>query len=217
MALMGITTAGGWVGWLLEPFLATTGKKFKGVEWYVLPDFPHPSQFSRSLIAMLSEINTPVFLWSCVDMFIDREVEAGPLDSLAQYMVEKGNIVRMGLSAVHWPYEVVDEWGDLNIVRCADVTQCSIQAGTAFDACLFDRCNLLKVLEPRWSIWQAEVWATEKMLKHPTFVSRAVYPGLFNRVDVSCQEGWFWHLDQLTEEDRAEVLKAAPGGIEWRK
>lgn len=212
--MKGLTAAWGKLEWLLIPFLATTARKL-GVEFSVLEGIEHPANFSRKLIEWL-QTAPEVFLWSCVDTFIDCDVRPEILDSLGRYMVQRGDIVRMGIAREGWPFEVIDRWDGMNIVRCADNTQCSIHAGAVIDTCLFHSKNLLKILQPGWTLWDIEVLGTEKILHDPSLVSLSIKPGLFIRSDISCHAGFLWHSDQLQKEELSLINQAMPAGVNWK-
>jgi hypothetical protein len=214
--VIGVTAAGGPLGWMAAPFLQHTAPRFPGVEWTVINDFEHRSNFSRRLMEVLRGMDDAVLLWSCVDMYLDRDVEPGALESLARYVEQKGNVVRMGLDEGSWPQKHVCFWEGREIVRCADVSHCSIMAGTSFDLALFHRENLLRLLQPGWTVQDVEVWGTEKVLTDPGLESVAVRPGLFRKVEVHCHQGWFWHLDRLSPEEQRSLRDAAPTRTEWR-
>jgi len=215
--MIGLTTAGGKMAWLLGPFLASVARHFPGVEWRPFEMPEREQDFSGRLLRIMAELEEDVFLWSCVDIFADAVVPLAMLESLDRFMAARGNVVRMGLAEEPWPCAPEEVWEGLPVVRCADLKACSIHAATAIDVSLFDRRNLARVLRPGWSIWDCEIKGTDEMLrKRPQGLeSFAVRPGLFRKAELHRRDGFWWHLQMLDAEDRAAVVAARPQ-IGWQ-
>ena len=207
-----VTAAWGPLAWLLEPF-----RQDNGLEWTTAEGVEHPSNFSRKLLNLLETMDEPVIFWSCVDHFFDRPLPVDTFESLAQYMVERGDVVRLGVAVEGYPWEPVDEWQGIPIGRCSDLDLCSVHAGLIMDCALFSRDLLLRVLELRWTIWEAERLGTEKVLADPALCSLSIRPGLFQYVGLSDHNTGFWHLSRLfSDRQRQLVLEAAPEGVTWQ-
>ena len=184
-----------------------------------------PRFFSDRLMDVLREIDEEVVFYLSVDKFMLNDVPEGAIYSLADYMVERENVVRCGIAShpsLRGHIRHVEEWRGLEIVECAEHKHCSLEAGVGIGHALFRRKHLLELLEPQWDIWQTEVRATEQMLTfRPDLRSVAVWPSLFRATDLNITYrgtgvSMYWHLDQLPEQDRASVLRYAPSDARWR-
>jgi len=209
-----ITAAWGDLAWMLEPF-----REDNGMDWLTVDGIEHPSNFSRKLIGLLEGLDAPVIFWSCVGTFFDRPLSVLHLESLARYMVKKGDVVRMGVGKDGYPWRKLEAWEGLEIGECADLSLCSTHAGAIMDCALFHRDNLLKILEPCWTIWEIERRGTEKILADPSLRSLAIRPGLFRYAGLSDnnERGQLWPLGRLFSNlQRARVATAAPEGVAWK-
>jgi hypothetical protein len=132
--------------------------------------------------------------------------------------VDRGDVVRMGVAVEHWPWRKLEAWEGSEIGECADLDLCSTHAGLILDCALFHRENLLRALEPRWTIWECERRGTEKVLADPSLRSLAVRPGLFRYAGLSDHNvPELWPLDRLFNNlQRARVAAVAPEGVTWR-
>jgi len=197
-----LTAAWGELAWMLEPFAACNG-----LDWIAVDGVEHPSNFSRKLIGALEDMDAPVVFWSCVDVFFDRPLPVERFESLARHMVNRGDVVRMGVAEESWPWERLETWDGMEVGRCADLDLCSTHAGLIMDCALFHRENLLKILEPCWTIWECERRGTEKVLADPGLISLAVRPGLFRYAAMHDGEGMqYWPADRLFTDGQREAL-----------
>lgn len=239
-----VTCAWGMCNWMITPLLETTryhwpampltpvvitddppGNLPDYVELYDVRGHWEPRFFSDRLRDVLDWIEEEIIFYLSVDRFMLDDVPEGTLETVAQYMIEQGDIVRGGVA--HAPSLVsncalVETWRGLNFVRCANLEHCSLEAGVGIGHALFRKKYLLELLEPGWDIWTAEVGATGKMLTHyPNLHSVSVMPSLFQTTDLCYSyrgqnRSGYWHLEMLPEWDREMVEYFAPSGTRWR-
>lgn len=213
--------------WGREPLLVSTDRPLSvdlpaWCDWMQVPAYTEgiwPWQFwwGNGMRSILAEIDEPVVALFLPDYWITEPVKSG-VDTLAEYMLRCGNIIRANLQddtclIVYGKFR--ESFKELEIITATPgCVHCGLQAGTSMGAALWDQKKLFDLLEPHWSPWALEVIGSEKMWRiHPDWVSVGTNPALVQRANVlSKSEPRNLDLRLLADEDYREVQKWVPPG-----
>lgn len=235
-----ITFAWGGYVWLLTPFITSLHRHWDGVmpnmtimsdrpisdvnirswedTWFPLRQGWRDELFSDRLRDVLKCTVEPIVMISCPDRFVVGAIPGDVVESLATYMLARGDIVCCGLASrpsLDGHHEHLETWDGLAIVRCSDNTHCSLSNGIHMDLALFNRDLLFELLELFWTPWKVEVYGTKNVLKAPNIRSVSVHPGLFKTYDiVKTVDGksTIKMSDMLDSKDSKLILEHMPIG-----
>lgn len=231
-----ILPASGKFKWLATPALLSLSKYWSGMideNLVIISDdmlevpFPaqcsiHPSDqikndLSGVLKRVLEAIDTEIVFILCADIFLTRPLDNNKLKILARYITDTPDVIKGAIKhdkALIEYHDFVAEFNGLNIIKCNDWRHCSGINGD-FNLPLFKRKLLLSLLQPGWSIQEAErqiiEWAQRKNL-----YGVGTDPALTDFVELhNNSRQIYWHFDQLDEDDQELIRQYQPKDIRW--
>jgi len=217
-----------WIGEIPPVTLITDGPPDDlpgGVDVYDLSGRWETRLYSDRLRDVLKEMSEPVAFVYNIDRYLLNDVHGVDVQLVADYMIATGNVVGCCLSEHsalkdHMEHVTTLDRG-IEIVRCTDVRHCGLISGVFIGCALFNKDLLYNLLEPFWTIWKVEEYGTRHLIeRNPNLISVAVYPAIFQTVDLSRTDktyniSGFRNLGLLPEADRSALLKEAPDWVVW--
>jgi len=196
-----------------------------GVDVYDVSGMWETRLFSDRLRDVLKEMSEPIAFIYSVDKYLLNDVQGVDVQSVANYMIAAKNIVgccmsEHGALKDHMEHVTMLDRG-IEIVRCTDMRHCGIISGVHIGCALFNKALLYNLLEPFWTVWKVEEYGTRHLIeRNPNLTSVAVYPAMFQTVDLSRTDktlniSGFGNLGSLPEADRSALLKEAPDWVVW--
>lgn len=197
-----------------------------GVDVYDVSGRWETRLYSDRLRDVLKEMSEPVAFVYSIDRYLLNDVCGRDVQLVADYILAAKNIVGCCV-AEYAPLEshmehVTSLDRDIEIVRCTDRQYCGLISGVYIGCALFNKTLLYDLLEPFWTIWKVEEYGTRHLIeRNPNLISVAVYPPMFQTVDLSRTDktynvSGFRNLGLLSEADRSELLKDVPEWVVWK-
>ena len=184
--------------------------------------WPWEHWFVNGLRSILENVgDSPIVALFLPDHWICKKVNKRQALGLERYMLQhptlRGNLADDTCLNQHG--EVLRKWYGMDIVSVApDDPHCGFCGGITFAPALWDRKRLFDLLDPGWSLWQAEKVGTEKFAQsglYPEVRSVGTRPGILRRAHAMYHaQPRTAFLEGLCEEDRETVRRWLPAG--WR-
>jgi hypothetical protein len=170
-----------------------------------------PNKWSNSLIQTLELIHDDVVVIMLEDYLICRTVDCGGVNTLAEYMYDNPDVLRMDLTTDRLyggGMHDVMPYGHYDLIACPKDApyEMSLQAG------LWNRRNLLSLLKPDMSSWEVEIHTNMAITPFRVLGTRQYplrYANLVFKGKIADGE-----LDRIPEPHRSEVEKWIPKGWE---
>lgn len=165
----------------------------------------------KSILESLASDHVCIFL---PDHWITQPVDKKGIRLLLYYMRDNNDVVRGNITAD----TCLDSQGDFVWGRIRQVgplhPHCSFYGGTTFSPAIWNRKNLIDILEPHWDLWQCEKLGTEKMIREwPRWRSVGVVPGPVKRAHgLYHAQPKTARLESMKQEDKQIVRNYLPAG-----
>lgn len=186
------------------------------VPCYSQGSWPWEHWYGNGLISILERLTEDLVMLFLPDHWF-ASVDKGGIRELARYMSQNPDVMRGNLIAG----TCLDGYGESvgnGIVQVhPNNPHCGLFGGCAGSPALWNRKNLLEILEPGWSLWGVEKLGTEKMAKMwPKWRSVGIKPGPIIRAHgLSHSNPGVASFQGMSQEDAEACAKMLPGGWTW--